>query len=152
MRLVFTLVAALAATGCVSSKCHAPTAWKPCSGDSAEPGASGTPPSIVSLDAPTCVYVDSPSMAAAVQVTDPDGDAQVIKVTFFNGGVRASESDIELDDAERSGNDWSGNLELLVSGAAGGMPMPGSDDVRLKVTDRAGGQSVPYCSTVALVQ
>ncbi len=147
---MLALAVALAGAGCVDGKCHAPTAWKPC-GDPAEPGASGTPPTIVSLEVPTCAYLDSPSVTASLQVTDPDGDAQTVKVTFFNGGVRASETELELDDAERNGNDWSGSFGLLVMGSGGGMPMLGSDDVRVKVTDRAGGQSAPFCSSVAIV-
>ena len=80
MRFAFALAAALLAGGCVSSKCHTPTVWKPCGGDSAEPGDTGTPPSIVALSAPTCVDLDSPTTSATLHVTDPDGDAQTIKI------------------------------------------------------------------------
>ncbi|HEY2749228.1 MAG TPA: hypothetical protein VGL86_31640 [Polyangia bacterium] len=151
MRLVLAFAVALASAGCVSGKCHTPTAWKPCSGDSAEPGATGTPPTIVSLDVPTCAFLDSPSVSASLHVTDPDGDAQVIEVSYFNGGVRVDESNIELDDADRSDNDWSGSFGLLLMAPGGGMPMPGSDDVRVKVTDRQGGQSAPFCNSIAIV-
>ena len=30
--------------------------------------------------------------------------------------------------------------------------MEGSDDVRMKVTDLAGGQSVPFCNSIAIVR
>jgi hypothetical protein len=150
VRLVLALAVALAGAGCVDGKCHNATAWKPC-GDPAEPGASGTPPSIVSLAAPSCAYLDSPSLTVSLHVTDPDADAQTIKISFFNGGVRAGESELELDDAERDGNDWSGSFGLGIAGAGGGMPMLGSDDVRVKVTDRAGGQSAPFCNSIAIV-
>jgi len=54
VRLPCLVLVALAA-GCVdTSKCHAPVDWKPCAGESAEPGSSGSPPSIVQLTLPTC--------------------------------------------------------------------------------------------------
>jgi hypothetical protein len=138
--------------GCVdTSKCHAPSDWKPCAGESAQPGASGTPPSIIELSLPTCAYVDSPTVMGTLRVTDPDGDAQVLKATFYTG-MRNNEDELELDDAERSGNEWSGPFAVVLQGAAGGMLMEGSDDVRMKVTDRAGGQSVPFCNAIALVR
>lgn len=146
------LAAVLAAAGCVDTKtCHLPSAWKPCAGQVAQPGASGTPPSIVDLSAPTCASVDAPMVMGTLQATDPDGDAQVLKATSSQGGVRTMESELELDDASRSGNDWSGNFTLVLS-MSSGMLMESSIDVVMKVTDRAGAQSVPYCNTIALVR
>ncbi len=151
VRLLAALAAAFIAAGCAdSAACHMPTAWKPCAGEVAQPGASGSPPSIVDLSLPTCAYLDAPLVTGTMRVTDPDGDAQVLKATFFTG-TRNNESELQLDDADRSGNDWSGTFSVVIVGASGGMVMEGSDDVRIKVTDRAGAQSVPYCSSIAIV-
>ena len=155
MRSLFAplaLVVAGAAAGCVDTKtCHNAVDWKPCAGQVAEPGASGSPPEIVQLSAATCAYLTAPSVAATLHVTDVDGDAQVIKATITTGGMRADESELELDDAERNGNDWSGGFTIAVTGSAGGMPMQSSSDVSIKVTDRAGAQSIPFCNSIALV-
>lgn len=151
MRLFVTFVAALSAAGCVDTKaCHNATAWKPCSGETAQPGDSGTPPTIVDLVLPTCVDLTSPTVMGTLHVTDPDGDAQVAKATFYSG-VRNNESEFQLDDAERSGNDWQGNFALVITGPNGGMLMQGTDDVRVKVTDRAGGQSAPFCNSISVL-
>ncbi len=139
--------------GCVDTKqCHVAVDWKPCPGQPAEAGASGSPPSIVELSLPTCAYLDAPQVTGTLHVTDPDGDAQVLKATFYSGGMRSNEAELELDDAHRAGNDWQGGFGLAITSAMGGMPMESSDDVVMKVTDRAGAQSVPYCNTIALVQ
>jgi hypothetical protein len=155
VRSLFPLAATLAALGsasCVDTKaCHTAVAWKPCAGETAQPGASGTPPSIVALELPTCANLDAPTVTGTLSVTDPDGDAQVAKVTFYTG-ARNDESEAQLDDLGRSGNDWSGSFSVLITGANGGMLMEGSDDVRVKVTDRAGGQSVPFCNSIAVVR
>ena len=157
MRSRLVSIAALAvlgaAAGCVdTTRCHTAVDWKPCAGETAEPGASGTPPQIVELSLPTCASVDAPTVSGTLHVTDADGDAQVLKVALTSGGMRSDETELELDDAGRSGNDWSGSFSLMVTGSMGGMVMQGSDDVRVKVTDRAGGQSLPLCNTIAIVQ
>jgi len=148
-----TAAAALLAAGCVDTKaCHNPTAWKPCSGATAEPGASGSPPAIVGLQMPTCADLDAPTASMSLSVTDPDGDAQVMIATLYTGGVRNTSAEVALDDAERSGNDWNGTIDLVISGAMGAMLMEGSSDVRIKVTDRQGGQSAPFCDSIAIVR
>ncbi|MGZ3442712.1 MAG: hypothetical protein ACXVDD_24490, partial [Polyangia bacterium] len=151
MRLAAVLAAALAAAGCVDTKaCHEPTAWKPCAGEAAQPGASGTPPSIVALSLPTCAYKDAPLVSGTVQINDPDGDMQVLKATSFQG-ARTNESELQLDDARRSGSDWSGSFEMAV-GSMSGTLMEGDISVVMKVSDRAGAQSVPYCNTITVVR
>jgi hypothetical protein len=152
VRLVAMLAAALAVAGCVDTKtCHVPSAWKPCAGETAEPGASGTPPSIVELSLPTCAYLTAPLVTGTLHATDPDGDVQVLKATSFQG-ARTMESELELDDLDRSGNDWSGDFTISVTMSSGTTPMESSVDVVMKVTDRAGAQSVPFCNTIALVR
>lgn len=155
MRSLFPFAAAavlLGTAGCVDTRaCHTATVWKPCAGATAEAGASGTPPSITDLEMPTCAYLDSPTVSGTLTVSDPDGDAQVVKATFSQG-VRTNESEAELDDAERNGNDWSGPFAIVVTGAMGGMLMEGTYDARIKVTDLAGGQSVPFCNSVSIVR
>jgi hypothetical protein len=152
VRLFVCAWAALAAAGCVDTKqCHMAVDWKPCPGATAQAGASGTPPSIVELSLPTCAFVDAPMVTGTLRVTDPDGDAQVAKATLYSG-MRASEDELQLDDAGRNGNDWSGGLVVTLQSAGGGMVMESSDDVVIKVTDRAGAQSVPYCNSIALVR
>jgi hypothetical protein len=116
----------------------------------AEPGASGTPPSIVELTVATCAYKDNPTVAGTLHATDPDGDAQVLKATSFEG-VRTNEAELLLDDASRNGNDWSGSFVMQTVPTSGGMLTEGTDDVVMKVTDRAGAQSVPYCNTITIV-
>lgn len=152
MRFLGTLAAALCVSGCVDTKaCHTATVWKPCAGETAEPGASGTPPSIGDLELPTCAYLDAPTVTGSLHVSDPDGDAQVVKATFYQG-ARNNESEVELDDAGRSGDDWSGTFAITIVGSMGGMVMESTDDARIKVTDLAGGQSVPFCNSIAIVR
>ncbi|HEX6836697.1 MAG TPA: hypothetical protein VF334_09000 [Polyangia bacterium] len=152
VRLLVCSWAALALAGCVDTKqCHMAVDWKPCPGQAAQAGASGSPPSIVELSLPTCAFVDAPQVTGSLRVTDPDGDAQVVKATLYVG-MRNSEDELVLDDAGRNGNDWSGDLSVALQGSGGGMVMEGSDDVVMKVTDRAGAQSVPFCNTIALVR
>ena len=152
MRLLVCSWAALVLAGCVDTKqCHMAVDWKPCPGETAQAGASGTPPSIVELSLPTCAFVDAPVVMGTLRVTDPDGDAQIVKATFYTG-MRNNEDELQLDDAGRSGNDWSGSFSVALQGAGGAMVMEGSDDVVIKVTDRAGAQSVPYCNSIALVR
>ena len=152
VRLLVCSWAALVAAGCVDTKqCHLAVDWKPCPGEPAQAGASGTPPSIVQLSLPTCAFLDAPTVTGTLRVTDPDGDAQVVKATLYTG-MRANEDELQLDDAGRSGNDWSGGLVVALQSSGGGMAMESSDDVVIKVTDRAGAQSVPFCNSIALVR
>ena len=148
----FVLFAALVGTaGCIDTKaCHNATAWKPCAGEIAQPGGGGAPPSIVELSLPTCAYAEDPKALGTMRVTDPDGDAQVMKATFAIG-ARVNEDEAYLADAGRSGNDWSGPVGVGVA-SMGGAATEGTRDVRIKVTDRAGGQSVPYCNTLTVVK
>lgn len=152
VRLLVCSLAAFAVAGCVdANKCKMPVDWKPCPGQPAQAGASGSPPSIVELSLPTCATLDAPTVTGSLHVTDPDGDAQVLKATFYTG-MRNNEAEVQLDDASRTGNDWSGSFGLALAGANGGMLMEGSDDVVMKVTDRAGAQSVPFCNSIALIR
>ena len=152
VRLLVCSLAAVAAAGCVdTTRCKMPVAWKPCSGQPAQAGASGSPPSIVELSLPTCATVDAPLVTGSLHATDPDGDAQLLKVTFFSG-ARDNEDEVLLDDANRSGNDWSGAFGVAIQGANGSMLMESSVDVVMKVTDRAGAQSVPFCNTVSIIR
>lgn len=128
-----------------------PVEWKPCPGESAEPGASGSPPMIVELSLPTCAYLDSPTVKGTLRASDQDGDVQILKATFY-AGMHINESELQLDDAGRSGNDWAGTFSVVVAGSTGGMVMEGSDDVRMKVTDRGGAQSAPFCNTISIVR
>src|SRR5205823_11452500 len=109
------------------------------------------PPTIVQLSIPTCAYLSAPSVTGSLHVTDPDGDAQVLKFALYTG-MHNNEAELQLDDAGRSGNDWTGEFTFALSGASGGMLMEGSSDIRAKVTDRAGAQSVPFCNSVAIVR
>jgi hypothetical protein len=88
----------------------------------------------------------------SLHVSDPDGDAQLIRAAIYTGGTRGNEVDIELDDAGRSGSEWTGQVTLTISSGSGGMLMEGTSDVRVKVTDRAGAQSAPFCNSIALVR
>jgi hypothetical protein len=152
VRLFAASAVLVAAAGCVDqSKCHTPSDWKPCEGQTAQPGASGLPPMIVQLSLPTCAYLDSPTVTGTLRVDDPDADQQVLKATFYTG-MRNNEDELQLDDAERSGNEWSGSFSVVLQGAGGAMLMEGSDDVIMKVTDRAGGQSAPFCNSIAIVR
>jgi hypothetical protein len=140
---------ALVAAGCVdATKCHMPSAWQPCAGGVAEPGASGTPPTIAMLSLPTCAYVATPQVSGTLHVTDPDSDAQIVKITISQG-PRLGETEVALPDAGRSGTDWTGALSVAIP-----MPMAlqqqSSYDVSIKVTDRAGGQSAPVCDSITL--
>ncbi len=45
------------------------------------------------------------------------------------------------------GNSYSGPFAVVVP-----MAKPGAYDVRVKVVDRAGGQSAPVCNTVTILQ
>ena len=151
VRLACIALVALAA-GCVdTTKCHVPVDWKPCAGSTAEPGSSGSPPTIVELSIPTCAYLSAPSVKGTLRASDPDGDAQVVKFALYTG-EHNNEAEIQLDDAGRSGNDWIGEFTLVVSASAGGMLMEGSSDIQAKVTDRAGAQSVTFCNSIALVR
>ena len=150
--LAASAVAALAAAGCVDqSKCHMPSDWKPCEGQTAQAGASGSPPMIVQLSLPTCAYLDSPVVTGTLRADDPDADQQVLKATLYTG-QRNSEAEVQLDAADLSGNEWSGTVAVAVQGSMGGMLMEGSSDVIMKVTDRAGGQSAPFCNSIAIVR
>ena len=143
------LVAALALAGCVdATRCHLPSDWKPCAGSSAELGASGTPPAIVALSVPTCAYVDDPEVQGTLHVTDPESDATVVHVTFSQG-PRVDESDIDLPDAGRMGTEWSGDLQLRAMNATA---MEGTLDVRVKVADLQGNQSVPFCNSLTFLK
>lgn len=143
------LVAAALLAGCVdTTRCHMPSDWKPCAGESAQPGAGGTPPAIVQLSAPTCAYVTDPAVQGKLHVTDPESDAVVAHVTF-SAGARVDETDIDLPDAGRMGTEWSGDIVLRSMAAT---TMESSLDVRVKVTDLAGNQSVPFCNTLSFVR
>jgi hypothetical protein len=80
-------------------------------------------------------------------VSDADGDAQLVKLTL-SAGARLSESELALDDGGRSGNDWQGSYELTVSSQD---RQQTTYQVRLKVTDRAGNQSAPFCSDFSMI-
>ena len=134
-------VAPLVAAGCVDSvRCHAPSPWPACTGETSEPGASGTPPSITSLMMPTCAYVSEPAVTGNLQVADPDGDAQTVKASLYVG-PRLSESEVTLPASVTAPVP----LTLVVP-----MASEGAYDVRVKVVDRAGGQSAPVCNTLTL--
>ena len=74
----------------------------------AEPGSSGSPPTIVELSTPSCAYLDSPTVMGSLHVSDPDGDAQLIRAVAVHGRPARNEVDIALDDAGRNGNEWTG--------------------------------------------
>ncbi len=152
MRIPWLLTLA-ALAGCVdTTHCHMATDWKPCAGEVAQPGASGTPPGIVELSLPTCAYLDDPTLSGTLHVTDPDGDAQTVKAAFY-AGMRLDEVDVTLPDSGRSGTEWTGTVVLSTVANGGTAPMmQETDDVIIKVTDRAGGQSVPFCGSFSLVQ
>jgi hypothetical protein len=142
------LLAPLLVGGCVdTNKCGLPQAWQTCAGQTSEEGATGHPPTIVSLSMPTCAYVDNPIITGTLHVSDAEGDEQVAHVTTSQGGARLAEADTQLDKSLQTGNDWTGPLLLTVSGST-----PASFDIRVKVDDVAGGQSIPVCRTVTLVQ
>jgi hypothetical protein len=145
------LLAALILAGCIDTKkCHDPTAWKVCAGESAQPGGGGTPPAILELTLPTCTFAEEPTVVGTMHATDPDGDVQVIKATFAVG-PRINESEVFLPDAGRAGTEWSGAVGIAVM-TSGGTVSEGTRDVRVKVTDAAGAQSVPYCNTLTVVK
>jgi hypothetical protein len=144
MRLV--LVMLLLAAGCVDTvKCHTPVAWQPCMGETSEPGASGTPPTITGLMLPTCADQALPSVAGTIAINDLDGDAELIKTSFYVG-VRLSETDTMIP-IGHMGQDYSAPFSVVVP-----MAKVGSYDVRVKAVDRAGGQSAPVCNTVTILQ
>jgi hypothetical protein len=150
----FALAALLCAAGCVdTNKCHMATAWLPCAGETAQPGASGTPPTIVELALPTCGFVDSPTVTGTIHVSDPDADSQLVKITFF-AGKRVNEIELPIAAANAAMTDWSDALSVAVGAESGGggMSTEGTFDVRIKVTDRAGNQSQPYCGSIALLR
>jgi hypothetical protein len=146
------LVLPLFSLGCVDlGKCYMPTYWKPCPGETAQLGSSGSPPTIVELALPTCTSINAPTLQGTLHVTDPDGDAQVLKATF-TAGSRLNESEAQLSDLNRSGSEWSGGVAIVVTSTGGSTPMESTDEVRMKVTDVQGGQSVPFCDTLSLVR
>jgi hypothetical protein len=102
-------------------------------------GASGTPPTIASLVMPTCAYTSDPEVSGTLMYMDPDGDAQTVKVSLYVG-PRQSESEFTLPAMGTS-------VPMTVA-----IPMAaeGGYDVRVKVTDRQGGQSAPVCDTVTV--
>ena len=143
----FGLATALLVSGCVdATACHMATDWKPCAGVAAQPGAGGTPPSIVQLTLPTCAFLDSPTVAGMLHVTDPDSDAQVVDATF-SAGPRINVSEVQLPDAGRAGTEWTGTLGLKSTAMS-----EGTYDVRIKITDLAGNQSQPYCGTLTMLR
>jgi hypothetical protein len=152
VRCLPALVIVFVAAGCVDTKvCHTPIVWKPCAGQSAQPGSSGSPPSIVELSLPTCAYVDTPIAAGSLKVTDPDSDAAVVKSTF-SAGARLDESELVLDDMHRSDTDWSDDFSLTIAAGSGGMLTEMTEDVSVKVVDTAGAQSIPFCHSISLVR
>jgi hypothetical protein len=141
-------VLALPTFGCVDvHRCHDPVPWRVCDGETAQPGASGAPPSILALVLPTCANLDGPTVTGTLHVTDPDSDAQLVKLTVFSG-ARLSESEAALDDASRTTTDWEGTYALSLPTT---QRREASYQLRLKVTDRAGNQSAPLCSTFTLL-
>lgn len=145
-------IAALVAAGCIdTAKCKQPSEWKPCAGESAQPGASGTPPRIVSLSMPTCAYVESPTVSGSIHVVDPDADTTTLKASFYVG-PRVDEVDVPVPAADAALADWTDSIFVTVTSSGSGTVSEGTRDVRLKITDRAGGQSLPYCNTLTLVK
>lgn len=145
--LVFGVGTALALAGCVdTTACHMATDWKPCAGEKAQPGAGGTPPSIVALSLPTCAFLDSPTVIGTLHVTDPESDAQTLDATF-SAGPRINVSQVQLPDSGRAGTEWSGPLALTSQAKS-----EGTYDVRIKITDVGGNQSLPYCGTLTLLK
>ena len=53
-------------------------------------------------------------------------------------------------DAGRSGTDWTGPITVAIPTQMMAMAQS-SYDVRIKVTDRAGGQSAPFCDSITLM-
>lgn len=144
MRLV-ALALVLVLGGCIDTvKCHAPQPWPACAGSPAEPGATGTPPTIASLMMPTCAFTSSPEVSGPIEIRDADGDIAVVKASFYVG-VRLLEMETMLP-ATQMGN-FSGMFGVAVPMAA-----PGAYDIRVKAVDRAGGQSVPLCNTLTILQ
>ena len=137
--------------GCLdTNKCKMPSNWSPCAGETVEPGASGTPPGIASLTLPTCAFVENPSVSGPIHVVDPDADTTTLKASFYIG-ARVDETDVPIPGTDAASADWTDTISITVSDASGGTLMPGSRDVRIKITDRAGNQSIPYCGTLALI-
>lgn len=140
------LALALAGAGCVDEKaCHMATAWKPCANTKAQPGAGGTPPAITMLSLPTCAFLDSPTVQGTMHVTDPESDAQLVSFTF-SAGPRINVSQFQLPDAGRAGTEWDGGIAIMSLAKS-----EGTYDVRIKIDDIAGNQSVPYCGTLTML-
>jgi hypothetical protein len=147
-RFAAAAVMAVAVAGCVDvHRCHDPVAWRVCDGESAQPGASGAAPAIVALVLPTCANVNAPTVSGVLHISDADGDAQLVKMSLF-AGTRIAESELPLDDAGRTGNDWEGTYELAPPVQ---MRQATTYQVRLKVTDRAGNQSAPLCAAFSII-
>jgi hypothetical protein len=145
-------LAALCLAGCIDTqKCHQPSDWKPCAGETAQPGASGTPPTVLALSLPTCAFVESPMVLGTLHASDPDADAQVLKASFYVG-PRVDESEVQLPASDASAADWTDQIAVTVVRKGGGAPSEGTSDVRIKLTDRAGGQSAPFCGTLTLLK
>jgi hypothetical protein len=145
------VIAALLVAGCLdTTKCKLPSAWKPCAGENAQPGASGTPPGIASLTLPTCAYVETPTVTGTIHVVDPDADTTLVKASFYIG-MRVDEVEVPVPAADAASADWTDTIDVTVMNS-GGTLTEGSRDVRLKITDRAGNQSVPYCNTLSLIK
>jgi hypothetical protein len=145
------VIAALLLGGCIdTTKCKQPSAWKPCAGESAQPGASGTPPGIVSLSMPTCAYVENPTVAGTMRVVDPDADTTTLKASFYVG-PRVDEVDVPIPGADAALGDWTDTIYITVSSGGGGTVGEGTRDVRIKIVDHAGNQSVPYCNSLSLI-
>jgi hypothetical protein len=143
------LALALLAAGCVDvHRCHDPVAWRVCDGEHAQPGAGGTPPTIEALVLPTCANLDAPTVSGELHVSDPDGDAQRVLATL-SASARLAETETQLDDAGRRGNDWQGTWAFTPTQM---QRQQGSYRLRVKVTDRAGNQSAPLCSDFALIE
>ena len=61
-------------------------AWKPCSRrDRSSRAPRARRRRIVDLELPTCASLSAPTATGTLHLNDPDGDAQVIKVTLYNG-------------------------------------------------------------------
>ena len=152
MRILVAVIA-LGLAGCVDTKtCHNPQSWKPCPNTQAQPGAAGTPPAIVELSLPTCVYVDQPIAHGSLHATDPDGDVAKLVATFYQG-ARNNESEILLAGTPQSGTELTGDIAVALQGAGGtGTPMESTFDAVIKAVDAQGAQSVPYCNAISAVR
>lgn len=145
-------LAALLLAGCLdTTKCKMPSSWTPCAGQTAQPGASGTPPAITSLSLPTCAYVENPMVAGPIHVVDPDADTMTLKASFYIG-QRVNEVDVPVPFNDAASADWIDTVAIkVVESGGGGKLSEGTREVRLKITDKAGNQSVPYCGSLSLI-